>query len=114
MGPCVARESGGLSARRGPTLKRHAIRNERCSVSNAFCPPARFSKATSLSLPLPHAHYHHLKNHHSSLRSWLGQRWAGHEGTAQALRTIEEVQMDPLNVVARSHDIVLWSRVSGY
>ncbi len=64
-----------------------------------------------LCATLPHAHYHHLKNHHSSLRSWLGQRWAGHEGTAQALRTIEEVQMDPLNVVARSHNIVL---VSGY
>lgn len=45
---------------------------------------------------------------------WPGRRWAGQEGTAEALRIIEEVQMDPLNVVARSHDIVLWSRVSGY
>ncbi len=45
---------------------------------------------------------------------WPGRRWAGQEGTAEALRTIEEVQMDPLQVVARSHDLVLWSRVSGY
>jgi len=45
---------------------------------------------------------------------WPGRRWSGLDGTAEALRTIEEVQMDPLNVVARSHDIVLWSRVSGY
>jgi len=45
---------------------------------------------------------------------WPGRRWEGQEGTAEALRTIEAVQMDPLNVVARSHDIVLWSRVSGY
>ncbi len=45
---------------------------------------------------------------------WPGRRWVGEVGTAEALRTIEEVQMDPLNVVARSHDIVLWSRVRGY
>jgi uncharacterized protein YcaQ len=45
---------------------------------------------------------------------WPGRRWAGLEGTAEALRAAEAVQMDPLNVVARSHDIVLWSRVSGY
>ncbi len=45
---------------------------------------------------------------------WPGRRWAGQEGTTQALRTIEELQIDPLNVIARSHDLVLWSRVSGY
>ena len=45
---------------------------------------------------------------------WPGRRWSGQDGTAEALRMIEEVQMDPLNVVARSHDIVLWGRVSGY
>ncbi len=26
---------------------------------------------------------------------WPGRRWAGQEGTAEALRIIEEVQMDP-------------------
>jgi hypothetical protein len=38
---------------------------------------------------------------------WPGRRWSGQNGTAEALRAIEEVQMDPLNVAARSHDIVL-------
>ena len=45
---------------------------------------------------------------------WPGRRWAGQDGTAEALRAIEAVQMDPLNVVARGHDIVLWSRVIEY
>ncbi len=45
---------------------------------------------------------------------WPGRRWTGQEGTAQALRAIEEAQMDPLQVVARSHDILLWSRVNDY
>ena len=45
---------------------------------------------------------------------WPGRRWVGQEGTAEALHTIEAVQMDPLNVVARNHDIVMWSRISGY
>jgi uncharacterized protein len=45
---------------------------------------------------------------------WPGRRWAGLEGTAEALYEAEAVQMDPLNVVARSHDILLWSRVSAY
>lgn len=45
---------------------------------------------------------------------WPGRRWEGLEGTAEALYALEEVQMDPLNIVARSHEIVLWSRVSGY
>ena len=45
---------------------------------------------------------------------WPGRRWAGQTGTAQALRYVEAVQMDPLNVVARSHDLVLWGRVIDY
>jgi uncharacterized protein YcaQ len=45
---------------------------------------------------------------------WPGRRWAGLDGTAQALRYIESVQMDPLNVVARSHDLALWGRVLDY
>ena len=45
---------------------------------------------------------------------WPGRRWEGQEGTVEALRAIEAVQMDPLNVVARNHDIVLWGRVSRY
>src|SRR5206468_2173753 len=45
---------------------------------------------------------------------WPGRRWRGKEGTRQALREAEMVQMDPLQVVARSHDIALWSRVLDY
>ena len=45
---------------------------------------------------------------------WPGRRWRGKKGTAQALRLCEAVQLDPLEAVARSHDIVLHSRVLGY
>jgi hypothetical protein len=45
---------------------------------------------------------------------WPGRRWAGPAGTAEALRAAEAVQLDPLNVVARSHDIALWGRVLDY
>ena len=45
---------------------------------------------------------------------WPGRRWSGKNGTAQAIRAAEAVQMDPLIVVARSHDIALWGRVHDY
>lgn len=45
---------------------------------------------------------------------WPGRRWAGEAGLAEALRACEAIQMDPLNVVARSHDIALYGRVLGY
>ncbi len=45
---------------------------------------------------------------------WPGRRWTGKEGTAAAIRTIGAVQIDPLNVVGRNHDLVLWSRVADY
>jgi len=45
---------------------------------------------------------------------WPGRRWKGMKGTTQAIRTCEAVQLDPLNVVARSQDIVLHSRVIDY
>jgi len=45
---------------------------------------------------------------------WPGRRWSGEQGTDQALREAELVQVDPLNVVARSHDLALLSRVVGY
>lgn len=43
-----------------------------------------------------------------------GRRWQGKEGVAAALRAGAVVQVDPLNVVARSHDFVLYGRVLGY
>jgi uncharacterized protein YcaQ len=45
---------------------------------------------------------------------WPGRRWRGKEGVAQAIRACEAVQLDPLNVIARSQDIVLHSRVLDY
>jgi uncharacterized protein YcaQ len=45
---------------------------------------------------------------------WPGRRWIGSPGTAAALRTVEAVQIDPLVVVARNHDLVLHSRVIDY
>jgi len=45
---------------------------------------------------------------------WPGRRWKGKKGTATAIRTCEAVQLDPLNVVARSQDLVLHSRVLNY
>lgn len=45
---------------------------------------------------------------------WPGRRWKGKKGTAQAINACEAVQLDPLNIVARSQDIVLHSRVLDY
>src|SRR6266508_4493153 len=45
---------------------------------------------------------------------WPGRRWKGKKGTAQAIRVCEAVQLDPLNIFARSQDIVLHSRVLDY
>lgn len=45
---------------------------------------------------------------------WPGRRWRGKKGTTQAIRSCEAIQLDPLNVIARSQDIVLHSRVLGY
>lgn len=45
---------------------------------------------------------------------WPGRRWMGRKGTSQAIRACEAVQLDPLNIFARSQDIVLHSRVLDY
>ncbi len=45
---------------------------------------------------------------------WPGRRWQGLAGTAEALRAVEAVQIDPLAVVARNHDLTLHSRVIDY
>jgi uncharacterized protein len=45
---------------------------------------------------------------------WPGRRWQGLEGTATAMRTMEDLQLDPLVVVARAHDLMLHSRVVDY
>jgi uncharacterized protein YcaQ len=45
---------------------------------------------------------------------WPGPRWAGKDGTREAIRACEHLQLDPLVIVARSHDLMLLSRVNGY
>jgi uncharacterized protein YcaQ len=45
---------------------------------------------------------------------WPGRRWKGKKGTEQAIHACEAVQLDPLNIFARSQDIVLHSRVLDY
>lgn len=42
---------------------------------------------------------------------WPGRRWRGLEGTAQAMAAMEYLQLDPLQIIARSQDITLHSRV---
>src|SRR5829696_1240823 len=45
---------------------------------------------------------------------WPGRRWRGSKGTEQAMRAMEYLQLDPLQIIARSHDITLHSRVLDY
>jgi hypothetical protein len=45
---------------------------------------------------------------------WPGRRWRGSKGTEQAMREMEYLQLDPLQVIARSHDIQLHGRVLDY
>src|SRR3954447_6564485 len=45
---------------------------------------------------------------------WPGRRRRAIEGTEQAMREIEYLQLDPLQIIARSHDIQLHSRVLDY
>lgn len=45
---------------------------------------------------------------------WPGRRWRGLAGAEQAMRAMEYLQLDPLQIIARSQDIQLHSRVLGY
>ena len=45
---------------------------------------------------------------------WPGRRRRGLAGTAQAMRDMEYLQLDPLQIIARSQDIKLYSRVLDY
>jgi uncharacterized protein YcaQ len=45
---------------------------------------------------------------------WPGRRWQGLAGTATAMHAMEDLQLDPLVVVARAHDLMLHSRVIDY
>ncbi len=45
---------------------------------------------------------------------WPGRRWRGIKGTEKAMRAMEYLQLDPLQILARSQDITLHSRVLDY
>ncbi len=45
---------------------------------------------------------------------WPGRRWRGITGTEAAMRAMEYLQLDPLQILARSQDITLHSRVLDY
>lgn len=45
---------------------------------------------------------------------WPGRRWRGLPGTELAMRAMEYLQLDPLQIVARSHDLALHGRVLDY
>jgi uncharacterized protein len=45
---------------------------------------------------------------------WPGRRWRGLKGTEKAMRALEYLQLDPLQILARSQDITLHSRVLDY
>ena len=45
---------------------------------------------------------------------WPGRRWRGHSGTELAMRAMRRLQLDPLVIIARAHDLMLQSRVIDY
>jgi uncharacterized protein YcaQ len=45
---------------------------------------------------------------------WPGRRWSGAQGVEQAMRAMEYLQLDPLQIIARSQDIKLHCRVHDY
>lgn len=45
---------------------------------------------------------------------WPGRRWRGLAGVEQAMRALEYLQLDPLQIIARSQDIQLHSRLLDY
>lgn len=45
---------------------------------------------------------------------WPGRRWRGIAGTEAAMHAMEYLQLDPLQIIARSQDITLHSRVLDY
>jgi uncharacterized protein YcaQ len=45
---------------------------------------------------------------------WPGRRFAGKPGTRDAVVACEHLQLDPLVIVARSHDLMLHARVADY
>ena len=45
---------------------------------------------------------------------WPGRRWRGLPGTELAMLGMRQLQLDPLVVIARAHDLMLQGRVIDY
>jgi uncharacterized protein len=45
---------------------------------------------------------------------WPGRRWSGRRAVDKPIRYLTEIQVDPLNVIGHSQDLVLWGRIDGY
>lgn len=45
---------------------------------------------------------------------WPGRRWRGARGVDKAIRAMEYLQLDPLQIIARAQDISLYGRVLDY
>jgi uncharacterized protein YcaQ len=77
----------------------------------------RQSPIESLALPMPVITLSRIAARRFILGRqglWPGRRWKGKRGTERAMRAMEYLQLDPLQIVARSHDLALHSRVIDY
>jgi uncharacterized protein len=72
--------------------------------------PATIRRTMSIQIPLVIARRFIL----GKQGLWPGRRWRGLDGAEQAMRAIEHLQLDPLVVIARAHDLILHSRVVDY
>jgi len=72
--------------------------------------PATIRRTMSMQLPIEVARRFIL----GKQGLWPGRRWLGLDGAEQAMRAIEHLQLDPLVVIARAHDLILHSRVIDY
>jgi uncharacterized protein YcaQ len=82
--------------------------DHRCRVLSRE--PATMARTMSIQIPIEVARRFIL----GKQGLWPGRRWRGLEGTEQAMRAIEHLQLDPLVVIARAHDLILHSRVIDY
>jgi uncharacterized protein YcaQ len=80
------------------------------AVAHGGGPPATMGRIMSMEISIQTARRYVLGRQ----GLWPGRRWRGLEGTEQAMRAIEHLQLDPLVVVARAQDLNLHSRVIDY
>jgi uncharacterized protein len=45
---------------------------------------------------------------------WPGRRFTGRQAVERTIRSLTSIQVDPLDVIGHSQDLVLWGRIEGY